>query len=88
MPDGDVEEVGVLDGLARRRACSVSRSALLLQQLLEPGLVDRDLAGAELLDPLGDDVADDDVVAELGEARTGDEADVAGAEDSDSAHGR
>ena len=86
-PDGDVEEVGVLH---RLRDVERVRQPLgvAAQQLLEPRLVDRHLAGAEPLDPLGDDVADDDVVPEVGEARTGDEADVAGAEDSHSAHGR
>ena len=85
--DGDVEELGAVDGLG-----DVERVGQPLgvpaQQLLEPWLVDRHLARAQLLDPLGDDVADDDVVPELGEARAGDETDVAGAEDSHSAHGR
>ena len=43
---------------------------------------------AQRLDPLRDDVADDDVVAELGEARARDEPDVAGAEDRDPRHAR
>ena len=64
----------------------MSRSAFRSQQLVEAGLVDRHLAGAQPLDPVGDDVADDDVVPELGEARAGDEADVARAEDSDPGH--
>ena len=50
--------------------------------------MERHLAGAERLDLLGDDVADHDLVAELGEAGAGDEADVAGAEDPDPAHRR
>ena len=37
----------------------------------------------EALDPLGGNVTDDDIVSELGEAGGGDEADPAGAQDSD-----
>ena len=37
----------------------------------------------QALDPLGDDVAHDDLVAALGEAGAGDEADPAGAEDAE-----
>ncbi len=85
--DGDVEEVGALNGLGdvegERQPLGVP-----LQELVEPGLEDRHLAGAEPLDPGLDDVAHDDVVPQLGEAGAGDEADVAGAEDCDSAHGR
>ena len=61
----------------------VSRSRVPREQLLQARLVDRDLAGAKPLDPLGEDVAHHDVVTELCEARAGDETDVAGAEDSD-----
>jgi hypothetical protein len=49
--------------------------------------VDRHLAVLQRVDLLRDDIADDDVMAELGEARTGDEADVSGAEDRDPGHG-
>ena len=52
-------------------------------ELLEAGLVDRDLAVLEARDLVGVDVDAVDVVAELGEARRGDEADVAGADDAD-----
>ena len=64
---------------------SVKRQALAvaLEQLLEARLVDRHAARLERLDPLGHDVADDDLVAELGEAGAGDETDLAGAEDAD-----
>ena len=48
--------------------------------------MDRHPPGAQRVDPLGHDVADDDVVAELGEAGPGDEAHVAGSEDGDAAH--
>ncbi len=50
------------------------------EQLIEAGLVDRQLASEQRLDPLGQHVTDGDVVPELREARAGDEADVAGAE--------
>ena len=56
------------------------------EHLVEAGLVDRDLARLEPLDPLGDDVADHDLVAEVGEARAGHEADVAGPEHADLGH--
>ena len=70
---------------------SVKRQALAvaLEQLLEPRLVQRHAARLQRLDPLGHDVADDDLVAELGEAGAGDEADPAGPEDADfRLHGR
>ena len=41
------------------------------------------LPRVQALDPLGDDVADDHVVAAVGEAGAGDEADPAGAEDAE-----
>ena len=50
-------------------------------------LVDRHAAGPERLDLLGDDVADHDVVAEVGEAGAGDESDPARAEDPDARPG-
>ena len=56
-----------------------------LEELHEPGLVERQPAGAQRLDPFRDDVSDDDVVAELGEAGPRDEADPACAEDADHA---
>ena len=67
----------------RRRVVNASRSALRREQLVETGLVDRNLARAEARRSAPEDVADDDRVAELGEAGTRDEADVAGAEDGD-----
>ena len=57
--------------------------AVLGDQLLEAGLVDRDLALLEALDLVGVDVDAVDLAAELREARRGDEADVAGADDAD-----
>ena len=78
----DVDDVGAVERLVDlgREAKPL---AVALEQLVEPLLVDRHLAAAQRVDPLLDDVADDDVVAEVGEAGAGDEADVAGAEDRD-----
>src|SRR5206468_1418643 len=77
---------------ARDRLADVERErhplAVPLQQVLEPGLVDRDRAALELLDPLRDDVAQHDLVAKLGEARPGDETHVPRAEDADLGHER
>ena len=85
--DRDVEEVRAVDRLGDvervREPLGVPR-----EQLVEARLVDRHLARAQRLDPLGQDVADDDVVPEIGEARAGDETDVARAEDCDPAHRR
>ena len=57
-----------------------------LEHLLEAVLVDRDLARLKALDPLGHDVADHDLMPEVGEAGAGDEADVAGPEHADLGH--
>ena len=61
----------------------MSRSVFARDQLGEARLVDRDLAAPQRLDPLGEDVTDDDGVAEVGEAGAGDETDVPGTEDGD-----
>ena len=90
-PDRHVDEVGAVDRLGH-----VGREdeplGVARQEVVEPGLVNRDLAAAQRGNALGDDVADDDVVAELGEAGTRDEADVSGSEDCDAfwlgTHGR
>jgi len=87
--DGDVDELGALE-----RLTDVEREhepfAIPLQQLFEARLVDRHLPRLEPGDLLRDDVADDDVVAQLGEAGAGDQANVARAEDRDpgACHGR
>ena len=82
----DVDEVGAFE-----RLVDVERVAQTLrvarEQLLEARLEDRHLAAAKRVDLLRHDVADGDVVPELGEARAGYEADIAGAEDSDPRHG-
>ena len=49
----------------------------------EAGLVDRDDAVAQAFDLAGVDVHADDVVTDLGQAGSGHEADVAGAENGD-----
>jgi hypothetical protein len=46
-------------------------------------LLDRETARFEIGNALGDDVADDHLVAEIGEAGRGDEAHPAGTEDSE-----
>ncbi len=84
-PHRDVDDVGVLDCLG-----DVQREgepfAVPLEHVVEARLVDRHATGAQSVDLRGDDVADHDIVTELGEARTRDEADVARAEDGNS-HG-
>ena len=66
-------------------ASSVNRSRprLLGDELAEAGLEDRNPARLEILDPLRDDVADDHVVAQVGEAGGGHEPDPARAQDAD-----
>ena len=63
------------------------RSLVALEDVVQARLVDRDLARAQALDPLGNDVADHDLVTEIGEARPRDEADVSRAEHADLCHG-
>ncbi len=83
--DGDVDDLGAGDSLGdvrgERQALAVS-----LEKLVETGLVDRDDAASQSVDLRLDDVANDDVMAELGETRAGDEPHVSSAEDGD-AHG-
>jgi hypothetical protein len=80
--DRDVHELRAVDRLG-----DVGREgqplAVPLEELVEPRLVDRHLTAPERVDLLHDDVADRDGVPQLGEARPGDETDVAGAEDGD-----
>jgi hypothetical protein len=59
----------------------VKALAVLLNELLQAGLEDRQPAGPQALDALADDVPDRDVVPERGEARTRDQADVPRPED-------
>ena len=85
MPDRDECELRAVERLAdverEREALGAPR-----QQVLETRLVDRDAPGAQVLDPLREDVAHDHLVAEVGETRPGDEADVAGTENGDPGH--
>jgi hypothetical protein len=85
--DRDVDHVGSFDRLLDLRR-EGEPLPVALEQLVEPVLVDRELPSAQGVDLLGDDVAHDDVVPELGEAGTRDEADVAGAEDRDLHRGK
>ena len=80
--DCDVDEVGAVDRLGDVQG-EAEPVGVPRDQLGQPGLVDRHLAALEGRDPIGEDVADDDRVAEIGEAGTRDEADVPGAEDRD-----
>ena len=80
--DADEHEACAVDRLARveREGQPITGAR---QHLLEPRLVEGHPAGAQRLDLLGDDVANDDVVPEIGEARPRDETRVARAEDRD-----
>ena len=51
--------------------------------VLESGLVDRDDAGAQVVDPVGIHVADESVVTELGQAGACDQPDPPGSDDAD-----
>jgi len=75
-------EAGRLDDVAHveREAESI---AVPREHLTESRLVDRHLAAPECFDAVGEHVAYDHPVPELGEAGSGDEADVAGTEDGD-----
>jgi len=78
--DRDVHDLRSVDrlGHVRREAQAL---AVPLEEVLETGLVDRYVPGAQRLDLRLEDIPDHDVVAKLCKARTRDEADVAGAED-------
>src|SRR5581483_2678745 len=58
----------------------------LAHQLLEAVLDDRDLAVRQGLDPVGEHVGTDDLVAEMGQTGSCGETDVSGAEDRDLRH--
>ena len=60
------------------QALAVSR-----QQLLQPGLVDRRLTGAQAADLLGVDVHAPHLAAQLGEAGSGHQSHIAGADHAD-----
>ena len=83
--DAHEQELAAVDSLLHRQR-EAQAPAVRGDQLPETGLVERDAAGGELLDPLGRDVPDHHRVAELGQARAADEAGVAGAEERDPRH--
>jgi hypothetical protein len=82
--DGDEDRTGGGDGAGEvGREAEAAFAGVLADDLVEAGLVDGDLAAVEGVD-LGDvDVDADHVVAEVGEAGAGDEADVARSDDCD-----
>src|SRR5690606_25039346 len=78
------EDVRGFDGLGEvRREVEAVLAEVPLEEPLDAGLEDGELAAAELLDLPLVDVHADDVVPHLGEARARDEADVAGSDNSD-----
>ena len=80
--DADEEELAVGDVVDVEREAEAL--AVALEQLRRrPSSWNGTSPRRERVDLLGDDVADHDVVAELGEAGARDEADPAGAEDAD-----
>ena len=83
--DAHEEELAIGDVRDVQRVRQPARVAL--EELGHILLVERDLTCPECRDLLGDDVANDDVVAELGEAHSRDKADPTGAEDANLAHG-
>ena len=60
------------------REVQAARGDVALDHRLEPGLVDRNAAGVQHVDLARVDVEAQHVVADLGEAGAGDQADVAG----------
>ena len=81
-PDGDEQQPRVLEGVADVRR-EVHPIAVGGDHLGQSRLVDRDLARLQAGDLVRIDVDAVDLAAEVGEARGGDEADVAGADDTD-----
>ena len=76
--DGEEHEVGVSDRRVKLgREADPPHAQIALEQLLQPRLVDRHAALAQLLDPARILVDAGHIPAELGEAGGGDEADIA-----------
>ncbi len=67
-----------------RRELQAARRAVAVDQLLQARLVDRYAAGVEQIDLLLVDVEAEHVVAQLRQARAGDQADIAATDDGDS----
>ena len=80
---GDEGDVGVQDGLAHVGGRAQPRPDDLREELFEPVLVDRRLAGVDAVDLPLIDVDANAVVPDAGEARPGDQADVPRADDRD-----
>jgi hypothetical protein len=80
--NGDVHDVGTRNGF-RDVGGEAEPLAIPREQFLETGFVNRYAPLTERVDLRLDDVADDDLVTELSEARTGYEADVPRTEDGD-----
>ena len=79
---GDEDDVGVLDAFAGAGGETEAPGGdVALDHFFEARLVDGDAAGLEHLHLVGVVIDADDVVADLGKAGAGDEADVAGAND-------
>ena len=80
-------DVAVLDGVGRADdEAEASRSQALVDQPVEAVLDDRDLPGRQAGDLVGVDVGADDLVAEVGEAGSGGQPDVARPDDGDPRH--
>ena len=80
--DRDELEQAVLDAFRRvGREVEAPGGEIALEQIVQPRLVDRRLAALEHLHFALVDIHAQHVVADLGEARTRDQADVAGTED-------
>ena len=79
---GDEDHIGLLDALGRARGKrEASRGHVLLHQLFETRLVDRDAALLQQLDLRRVIIHTDHLVADLGKASAGDQPDVAGPDD-------
>jgi hypothetical protein len=87
VPTGDELEQAVLDAFGSiGREVDAPGGEIALQQIVESGLVDRRLAALEHLDFALVDIDAQHVVADLGKARTRDQANVAGTENGET-HG-
>src|SRR5690606_4198760 len=79
--DGDEDRLGVLDGIGDiRREAQATGFHVAGQNCLQPWLVDRHFATFQLRDLLLDPIDTDDVVAEVGQADSRYQTDVAGSD--------
>jgi hypothetical protein len=87
--DADEVDVAELGGvLDRRGEAQAAGGQVLAQQLVQPGLVERHLAGAQLVDLRCVDVVAEHLVAEFREAHRVRRPEVAGAEERQARPGR